>query len=183
MTFRLRLTNDDNSTLLEFDCTVGYLDYLWSQLQGREQPIHPCLVFKIQSFGTLGPRLGVYLSGTSYSKIGVGNLGDCPEEHSYHSINQDIGNIRIHLNIMVDDKQLIELYSISRSITKNEKHPYTWTTTVPKGAIQTFGQKINTLNRDLTRTILKHVSSVIDCPHCEGSHPSKEVDMPCCGSG
>jgi|GEM_PF-3936048 len=161
---------------LKFNCTIGYIEYLQDQLQGRQQPIHPCLVFKIQSFSTLGPRLGVYLDGTPYSGISIGDFGGHPEKSPHESTGTGVENTKVGLTIEVDDKQIIELQSTFQSISTNDDPPYTWATIIPKGAVRRFERQTSLLNNRLKEALSKNVPARVECPHCGQRHSRKEVN-------
>lgn len=157
MSFRLRLTAVEDPMPLEFTCTIGYVEYLRDQLQGRQQPIHPCLIIPIRSFATIGPRLGVYLDGTPYNGISQGKLGDRPDGYEHHSLDPDVENTEVGLTLEVDEEQLIELYTLYQAQDETAGPPYTWVTTIPKERIQAFDRQTSILNGKLKEALSRHV--------------------------
>jgi len=176
MPFRLTLTEDEDPMPLEFNCTIGYLGYLRSQLGGYEQPILPCLVFKIQSFGTLGPRLGVYLNGTPYDAISIGYLGERPRGFGQGSSDSGVDNTRVRIILEVDDEQLIELHRIYQTTREAEDLNVTWATRIPKEVIRPFDRQTSILAGKLKEALYERVPHAIECPHCEERHSRVEID-------
>lgn len=165
MEVRISLTNSDDVIPLEFGTTVGYLERLVDQLTGERQPIHPCILFHIPSFDTLGPRMGVYLDGTEYRSLNVGQLGD-------DLADAVVSNARLNLSLAVDDSQVIEL---QRLYSSAHQPPYAWTTTVPKEEVESFVQRTTTLIDQVQEAVRRQVPHGVECPHCSSRHRKTEI--------
>jgi len=174
MPFRLPLTEAGNPTPLRFDCTIGYIEELRAQLGGEKQPIHPCLVFRIRSFGTLGPRLGVYLNGTSYDSISSGELGHRPDGDGKSS-HTGVDNTHVGISLEVADEQLVELYSIYQSVTNSTDPPYTWATTIPNEVVPPFDRQASLLTGRLREALYEQLPQRVECAQCGSRHSRQEL--------
>lgn len=166
MGFRLPLSTSDDPLKIELQTTVGYVEHLVEQLSGKRQPIHPCLLLEIR-LKTLGPRLGVYLDGTEYDKMSVGELGS-------RNGDSPIRDSEVMITLEIDDQQAIELQR--RYSLKGGQVLQPWTTEVPKQAVEPFVRHASLAIGKIDKASGSRVNR-IDCPYCDTHHTRSDITM------